>query len=442
MTDLPSRHAYKIAVAKGLTPVRRSGRPRAVSLIPRDQLNLPSTEEVNEAHNTIVASSTSQSSVDSIRDDVFSTHSAQSTNTSEVPTAFAEGWKDAMRQTYTERPHAYTDVDRLALDIAQVLDLQMATGLPFNQGLDKRRPSDVEVELFFPTLFQSLCICDVSIIGNPIQLHSRHFSLGPRALKVGKARFLNLPRQQRHACHLSFRPGPDKRPEYVLEYTNALVSVEADKVPYILATQMDVTTSVNQLAEVLNAKFWMGRAAQRQDKVRHFDGHGKLGSGEEVDWVQLAQEKAGSERQSDKSARLAKDELITNDPNVLEFREMIEDIKHFHSEYFTLSMASDEREPFWQISYVSPTLAQRLTDVKASFNHTSPETMNQLGELLVGEVEATLSIKWGVNGEPRRLYCCPMFRKEKTCWLCFLSTESEVGVGNLWDLKYAATSSK
>lgn len=428
MAELPSRHAHKIAVARGLTPERPSRRPKAVPVIKPDASPSADAMKLVQDH---VSSLDPSSSNASVEDDLFSVGSGQSTNTSEAPTAFADGWKEAMRQVQAEQPHAYTDVDRFAIHIVHVLDLQMASGSRLTPGGSTRNPADSEVELFFPALFRSICICDMSIMGNPIQLKSRHFSLSPRGLTVGKAEFLNLPRQQKHACHLSFRPGVNKTPQYILEYSNALVSVDGNKPGYVIATQMDVTNTVNNLAEVLNAKFWMNRGIKEPRRQRE-------GADQDIDWVEAGQKRTESYPVSYEGDQTAKDELITTDPSVLEFREMIEDIKFFHSEYLTLSVGSDGTGQFWQINYVSPILAAHLDDVKVSFNHTPPDGMIKLGTVLAGDHEATLSIRWGVNGEPRRIYCCPMFRHVKSCWLCFLTSDS---VGDLWDLRFSRTPS-
>ena len=430
MADLASRHGYRIAVDKGLTPIIPSKRSKAVPLISPTRDHTPSADEISQAQSIISASDSCRSSLNSTRDDVFSVRSGQSTNTSELPTAFVEGWKDATRQAHAEQTHVYTDVDRFALDIARVLDVQLASGSPLMPAQASGTKSTGEVELFFPSLFRSICICDISIIGNPIRLHSRHFSLGPRGLKIGQAQFLNLPHQQKHACHLSFQPGPYKKPQFILEYANALLSAETDGTAYVLATQMDVTTIIYQLAEVLNAKYWMQR--------RLSDGNEEVSMTNELDWTALASEYVGSSERCNDDPRMKKERLIMNDVNAWEFSEIVEDIKHFHSEYFTLALSFDGDEPSWQISYTSPVLATKLDDVKASFSQSSPEVMTQLGDLLTGDAEAALPIRWGVQGETKWLYCCPMFRGRKECWLCFLSSGE---VGNLWNLKYSKTPS-
>ena len=382
----------------------------------------------------------SSSSKDSLNDgSIFSAESNTSTDKSEIPAAFAEGWKAAMRQTgavdEAAKSYVFTDVDYFALDIVRVLDSQLAGGKRLMAGGQPRSPDECEIDLCFPALFRSICVCDMSIIGNPIQLHSRHFSPSPRVLRVREAQFLNLPRQQKHACHLSFRPGPEKEPQYILEYSNALVSSEGGKLAYVMATQMDVTPMINALSELLNAKYWIAKGKQIDSKtMKHGAPSGRKGSSENVDWISLANEQAGKADQDNAEARAEKDDLITEDPSILEFSEMIEDIKHFHSDCLTLVVARETTGDTWKISYLSPSLAKQIDDVKVSFNQTPPAAMIKLGMILAGDTEGSVVIKWGVKGDDKRIYCCPMFRNKKNSWLCFLVNED---IGDLWDLKYS-----
>ena len=443
MTDLSSKHSYKLAVARGelpYVPPERPNPPIPSASEERRMEQLHSSDGRSKAQ-FVAPHVPSFSTLISIDDDVFSTGSDPSTKTSGASSAsaFAQGWKAAMQQTQSERPLACSDIDRFALDLTETLDGQLAGGKRLTAGLKPRKPDENEVELFYPALFKSICICDMSIMGNPLALHSRHFRLSPRGLRVGEAQFLNLPRRSRHTCHLSARRESNGQTQYILEYSNVLVSAGGDKATYLLATQMDVSTSIMSIAEVLNARFWInGSNKHGNDKLRAEEPAFHSPTAQDIDWCQLARERPESSHAAYKDLRAAKDELILRDANVLEFWEMIEDIRYFHSQYFTLMMGREATGPVWSINYLSPSLATSIEDVKASFSHTDRTIMLELGTALAGKGAKSFVIRWGVNAEPRRLYCSPMFRQVQTCWLCFLTRED---IGDLWDQKFSTTPS-
>lgn len=396
---------------------------------------VPADQAATGAEGNMMVPTPSMSTVSSIGDDVFSTRSAASTkaSTAASTSAFAQGWKAAMHQTRAEKPLVYSDIDRFALDVTETLDQQLAKGTKLSKSGASVESNDSTLELLYPALFRSICVCDMSIKGHAVALSSKHFELSLRGLKVGQARFLNLPRDSPHSCHLSTRVEADKRTHHILEYSNVLVSAEADKVAYVVATQMDVTRSVESIAEFLNARFWMGRG-MHGPAPSISDQSSDDADTESVDWCQIAREEPGVSDVAYQDLRAAKDELILSDANVLEFWEMIEDIRSLHKEYFTLMMGQEATGAVWTINYVSPALKNQAEDVKASFSHTDPPAMLELGTALAGEQAATLVIKWGVSGEPKRIYLCPMFRQERLCWLCFLVKEE---IGNIWDLSYS-----
>ncbi|KAL9053802.1 MAG: hypothetical protein Q9162_004521 [Coniocarpon cinnabarinum] len=382
----------------------------------------------------------SMSTVDSTDDDVFSVSSrltATNASTMSRTSAFAQGWKAAMHQTSTERPPAYSDLDRFALELTETLDAWLAKGQKLNQTGTPLKPDAAEIELFFPALFRSICVCDVSIMGNPIALHSKHFELSPRGLRVGQAQFLNLPRDTRNLCNLSVRAEKGRETQYILEFSNDLVSAEGNRKGYVIATQMDVSTSIRSIAEVLNAKFWMTHrndSAEGENDNENRRSHPSAG----VDWRELAQERPESSHNAYDGLRTVKEDLIWADSTVMEFCEMIEDIRYFHKDYFSLTVGQEATGSEWKISHLSPSLKNRIEDVRASFSQTEPAAMIKLGTILSGESADTVLVKWGANAELKRLYCCPMFRDVKACWICFLARADE---SNLWDLNYSTTPS-
>lgn len=175
-SDLPSRHSYRIAVATGLVPYVPPDRPTTQIPVFRthDQSTAtqPADQATTGAQSNSLRSTPSLSTAISLEDDVFSTNSTPSTKASSAPaaSAFVQGWKAAMHQTQAERPLVYSDVERFALDVTETLDEQLAKGNKLNQTGVPRRPEESEVELPFPALFRSICICDVSIMGNPVAL--------------------------------------------------------------------------------------------------------------------------------------------------------------------------------------------------------------------------------------------------------------------------------
>ena len=166
---------------------------------------------------------------------------------------------------------------------------------------------------------------------------------------------------------------------------------------------MDMTNSIMSISELLNAKFWMRRRAEQAKRdpkaMDEIEDPAKP-----VDWCAIARGEPATSEAAYRDIRSAKDELILSDPNVLELYEMIQDVRYFHKEYFTLTMAQEATGSVWKINLVSPFLKTKMTDVRASFNHTDTADMLKLGTILAGEQAASSTVKWGVNGEAKRIY--------------------------------------
>jgi len=362
------------------------------------------------------------------------------------------------------------DIDDMSLELSKSPALQAA--LQSDRSTRALRPSSVPssgVEFGVPQLFRSLCICDPKIRGYPIQLRSKFFTIGPRALKVGACHFLNLPSGAKDGCILSTRPGIDGRPQFILEYAGNLLCPETGLITYVLAAQMDVTETMRELAasclsivhkeEVSTSEVDQtfydsddesscisdvlvdddGDEDDDSDKDedlvevpmlgahanRQFIYQARSYAKQPIDWIDVAAEEREAEpfrnckRQTRKPASPAI--ASTNDPDLEDLHDLVKSITFFHKSIFTLRPAVPGQGSCWQIAYTSPGLYSCEADLRTGLSPNSPETLRQLGNVLAMEEPVTLRVKWGVKGLDKRMYCAPMFSGEKLkCWVCFL----------------------
>ena len=325
------------------------------------------------------------------------------------------------------------DIDDYALGLIEADNVQQSVRQSSNFiTMDDNAHTSCTSEMFLPPIFKSLCVCDPNIKGHPVQLRSKFFSIGPRGLKVGRCEFLNLPGNSGEDCILSSRPGSDGRPQFVLEYTTSLISQESKSCTYIMASQMDMTLNIRDLATSLLRKF--SELDRCDTELTSHDPSMGLGSRDldisdqepvSVDWLAFA-----DEDESQPKPVMKRDIISAYEPGLINLREIVEDVKFFHRDSFILAPAKGTG--FWQISSASSSLCARGVDLHAGLSSTPAETLRNLGASLSEQQPITMVIKWGPTALEKRLYCVPMFRKDLGCWLCFLVDAS---VPNLWDLE-------
>lgn len=290
------------------------------------------------------------------------------------------------------------------------------------------------VELFLPSMFQSLCICDPNIQGHPVHLRSKYFSIGPRGLKVGRCHFLNIENVMGETCSLSSRPGPDGRPRFVLEYAAGFCSQETRACTWIMAAQMDVTNNIRALSSAILAKLNDQERPMHNKNTNELNPSVSFGIPDRqlrprdpvsIDWLRVGMTCGG-----DTPKPISRhQELSPSDPGLVNLGEIVEDVKFFHRDAFVLCPARGTQ--FWQISSASSTLSARSDDLNAGLSWTPPQTLQRLGAALSARASVTMEVLWGVEGVRKRLYCVPLYREEFACWLCFLV---DATVPDLWDM--------
>jgi len=267
-----------------------------------------------------------------------------------------------------------------------------------------------ELNLSYPLLFNSVCICDPKISGYPIQQHSENFKLGSRGLQVGACKFLNLPYGYLDSCHLFTEADSTGKLKFVLEYTGNLIGFKDGPTEYVLVAKMDMTPTIRKLAlKILNANLscWSEMPTTDLD--------------ESIDWLEAAQD--------DPAPSPSRPHIPIPLPLLQEFSELVKDLRFFHHDSFTL--IEDTLTGIWKMPWVSPSLAANEADREAAMSLTAEGKLGRLGLGLSEGKRMCFTVRWGIKGEKRRVYFVPMERAGGGYWVGFLLP---VGIPDLWRL--------
>ncbi|KIV97415.1 hypothetical protein PV10_01170 [Exophiala mesophila] len=94
-------------------------------------------------------------------------------------------------------------------------------------------------------------------------------------------------------------------------------------------------------------------------------------------------------------------------------------LQELYSDFFLLGK-SPLSETYYEICNISPTLYTAQDYIQGHLSHTDPYTMDELGTRLGLDLAFSLKVKWGKAGEPKQLYCSPLYGQRSVAWVCFL----------------------
>lgn len=321
---------------------------------------------------------------------------------------------------------------------------------------DPGRPSKGEdtLELFYPPLFAAAAICDPKINGLPVKQKSWNFQVPHRGLKVGECEFLNLTHSLADDFSISMLLGKDERPAFFLEYKLDLRAPRAKRIKYVLATQMEFTTAIRNLAaHILYSRPGIAR--------RPADG-GMVNSESERASINDALGKAMNKKRRRPKVYLSPAPhsfaLLAQDMSSLEsltqpdapksstpspsplaailstkgaryafttLHDILLDLRYLHRD--SLVLRPERHFRHWEIAWTSSSLQASAADLTQCLSNSDPQSLLRLGEKLSRNDRCTESVRWGPGAKASRLYCLPMdapraaARNEREkWWVCWL----------------------
>jgi hypothetical protein len=156
-------------------------------------------------------------------------------------------------------------------------------------------------------------------------------------------------------------------------------------------------------------------------------------------WTDLAQEEMVRSRQaSSPAASIGSSDHSTpksspslSDPssaskvdNVLE--SFMSELQQLYSEFFLLAKSPLDAG-YCEICNVSPSVYASKDYVQGHLSHSSRDTITRLSEQLGGETAFDMSVRWGISGDTKQLYCIPLFGQRDLTWICMLVNGERLG---------------
>jgi len=112
--------------------------------------------------------------------------------------------------------------------------------------------------------------------------------------------------------------------------------------------------------------------------------------------------------------------------NVLD--TFMSELQRLYSDFFLLAKSPLDAG-FYEICNVSPSVYVTKDYVQGHLSRSSRDTLTRLSELLGGDREFDMNVRWGITGEAKQLYCIPLFGQRDLTWICMLV---DVKLGLLW----------
>lgn len=102
------------------------------------------------------------------------------------------------------------------------------------------------------------------------------------------------------------------------------------------------------------------------------------------------------------------------------------ELQQLYSEFFLLAKSPLDAG-FYEICNVSPSVYVSRDYVQGHLSLSSRDTITQLSEQLGGDTAFDLSVRWGISGDAKQLYCIPLFGQRDLTWVCMLVDGGRLG---------------
>ena len=305
--------------------------------------------------------------------------------------------------------------------------------------------------------FKSFCVLDTAISGCPVTATSAELKF---VFDIGEQFFLNNQECQEASMDIitGFDAAGDEITHLVL--FSPLVSPSSGRSRYLLASLIDVTEFMTETAtlppldvvseEGLPGGFGLTHDTPALDNPRRTNNHelstedllggcyisesssrarGLRRESSEDIWLALA----ATERKISPSPRRARDKSrdtrapLTSESfkrstsssvdDVLE--QFIASLQLIYSDFFLLGQSPLD-DSIYEICNVSPKVYAGNEYVQGHLSRTPHDVLNDLSAHLSKDSAFSMPVRWGTRGEPKHLYCSPLYGQNSLTWICYL----------------------
>jgi hypothetical protein len=272
------------------------------------------------------------------------------------------------------------------------------------------------IEARISKFFDSVCITDHKA-GNPIRLRSKNFALGSAGLAVGACKFLNLPNGYLAGCTIWTEEDAAGMSRFVLLLWDPLLSVESGATKAIVASQLDITEVIRELA----------LQEHLQNSVTDSQHISKRWSG--GDWLDFA----GAEDPTDALSNCSSEQLPPPGPSLRRFLAFIHRLVTLHTSKIVFipvksksNTQVEQAMEHWTPRLVSPNLfgmtsvqlhtleATRLNISQSMDNHVSFQSELYLEDQIKRPIYG-VPVSEGLETNKGQLEWCVCFVTDPLC---------------------------
>ena len=99
--------------------------------------------------------------------------------------------------------------------------------------------------------------------------------------------------------------------------------------------------------------------------------------------------------------------------------DFMANLQGLYSDFFLLGKSPLD-DDCYEICNVSPKVFEAKEYVDGHLSRTPRKTLDSISVRLTQEASFTMGVNWGSTGEPKQLYCSPLYGQRSLSWICFL----------------------
>ncbi|KIV81584.1 hypothetical protein PV11_03758 [Exophiala sideris] len=310
--------------------------------------------------------------------------------------------------------------------------------------------------------FKSFCVLDTALPGCPVVATSRELRY---ALDIGEPFFLNS--CECEGASMDIVTGYDAAGEPIthLVLFAPLVIPSSGRSRFLLASLIDVTRFIQDAASLpeldtsrpssLSERDWQpmshdGLASSWSHTTYKLSAEDLLGGCllpkdrdpyqvfQEDIWLNLALEEKGKASTPSRSTprsipKMEKTKNISPSfatSNVVDgvLEDFMNGLRELYSDFFLLGKSPLD-DTVYEICNVSPTVFAAKDYIYGHISHTEEQAIMDLSTRLAKDAPFKMSVRWGLQGVDKLLYCSPLYGSKSCTWICFLVDDR---VPQLW----------
>lgn len=97
----------------------------------------------------------------------------------------------------------------------------------------------------------------------------------------------------------------------------------------------------------------------------------------------------------------------------------VSSLQSLYSDFFLLGKSALDDNSY-EICNVSPNIFEAKEFVSGHLSRSPVDTIEDLSASLTQDSPFTIKVNWGADGEPKQLYCAPLYGQRSLTWICFL----------------------